>query len=74
MEEIRTYKTWVSSCLFGHFKMYYINSKTKLFSTDDNIDETYGVNVQFESDEEVSIIDLLLLFMLTLIDFLFLVI
>lgn len=22
--------------------------------TDDNIDETYGVNVQFESDEEVS--------------------
>lgn len=22
-------------------------------STDDNIDETYGVNVQFESDEEV---------------------
>lgn len=21
--------------------------------TDDNIDETYGVNVQFESDEEV---------------------
>lgn len=23
--------------------------------TDDNIDETYGVNVQFESDEEVSI-------------------
>lgn len=25
-----------------------------LFFTDDNIDETYGVNVQFESDEEVS--------------------
>lgn len=24
------------------------------FKTDDNIDETYGVNVQFESDEEVS--------------------
>lgn len=23
-------------------------------SVDDNIDETYGVNVQFESDEEVS--------------------
>lgn len=23
------------------------------FFTDDNIDETYGVNVQFESDEEV---------------------
>ena len=27
-----------------------------LFSfTDDNIDETYGVNVQFESDEEVRV-------------------
>lgn len=25
----------------------------KFFFTDDNIDETYGVNVQFESDEEV---------------------
>ena len=23
--------------------------------SDDNIDETYGVNVQFESDEEVSV-------------------
>lgn len=26
-----------------------------LFLPDDNIDETYGVNVQFESDEEVRI-------------------
>lgn len=26
----------------------------KSLISDDNIDETYGVNVQFESDEEVS--------------------
>lgn len=30
-----------------------INYVSYLLSADDNIDETYGVNVQFESDEEV---------------------
>lgn len=30
-----------------------------ILSTDDNIDETYGVNVQFESDEEVGLLQLL---------------
>lgn len=29
---------------------------------DDNIDETYGVNVQFESDEEVSLCTVLIVF------------
>ena len=36
---------------------HYINSLfffLLLTVADDNIDETYGVNVQFESDEEVS--------------------
>lgn len=28
---------------------------SSFFFTDDNIDETYGVNVQFESDEEVNV-------------------
>lgn len=32
---------------------YFCDCGLYLFLTDDNIDETYGVNVQFESDEEV---------------------
>lgn len=31
----------------------FANDLTPLSLADDNIDETYGVNVQFESDEEV---------------------
>lgn len=32
---------------------YFCDCGLYLLFTDDNIDETYGVNVQFESDEEV---------------------
>lgn len=37
------------------FTNYSLSSLSNLIVSDDNIDETYGVNVQFESDEEVSV-------------------
>lgn len=54
-------KNWGITTGLKYFFKIYISELISVF-VDDNIDETYGVNVQFESDEEVSFLFIIFFF------------